>query len=122
MLTLRVQYILIHVLGKYIWDSKNTAHIAKHGVTRREAEYVVDHAMNPYPIPQAERKWLVRGRTEAGDYMQVIYVWESDAAIDYAEIDLLELAQDAEAIYVIHARPLTAAEKQTFRKKRRGRR
>jgi len=109
-------------MGKFIWDEKNTAHIAEHGVTAREAEYIVEHARNPYPMPHAERKWLVRGRTESGEYMQVIYVWESDAAIDYTEIDLLELTDSAEAIYVIHARPLNEAEKRAFRKKRRGRR
>ena len=39
----------------------------------------------------------------------------------YAAIDMLELADSADAIYVIHARPLEDREKRGLRRKRKGR-
>jgi hypothetical protein len=47
---------------------------------------------------------------------------ESDAAdINYEEIDLLALDQTGDSIYVIHARPLTAAERSALKRKRKRR-
>ena len=112
-------------MAVFIWDDKNTAHIAEHGITVEDAQYVVDHARSPYPMPHGDAKFFVRGRTRSGDYIQVSYVWESDAQdIDSENIDLLDLADTADSIYVIHARPLEEDEKRAFRKqgKRRKRR
>jgi uncharacterized DUF497 family protein len=103
----------------FIWDKGNVDHIAKHGVTRDEAEYVVERAAAPYPSYEGDRKWLVRGKTRSGRYLQVIYVLESDAAINYSEIDLVLLSATANGIYVIHARPLNDSEKRRLRRRRR---
>ena len=105
----------------FLWDDKNTSHIAKHGVTRREAEFVVRHARRPYPSYEGDGKWLVRGRTETGEYLQVVYVLASDASIDYAQIDLVALPDEVNPIYVIHARKLKDFEKRRYRKRRKGR-
>jgi hypothetical protein len=109
-------------VAPFIWDDGNTAHIAKHRITRAEAEYVVRHARAPYPSYEGDDKWLVRGKTRAGRYIQVIYVLECDAmGIDYTEVDLVLLAAEADAIYVIHARPLEDDEKRNLRRTRKGR-
>src|SRR5688572_13935755 len=102
----------------FIWDLKNTAHIAEHGVTIADAEHVVRTAEPPYPMYWGEGKWLVWGRNVAGDLFQVIYVMESDADIDYTQIDLMTVETDSDGIYIIHARPLTTAERKRFKKKR----
>jgi uncharacterized DUF497 family protein len=109
-------------VAPFIWDDGNTAHIAKHGITRAEAEFVVSKAKAPYPSYEGDNKWLVRGQTRAGRYIQVIYVLESDTGgIDYAEVDFVLLAGEADSIYVIHARPLEDDEKRGPRRKRKGR-
>jgi hypothetical protein len=55
----------------------------------------------------------------------VVYVLESDAvSIDYAEVDLLELAESADGVYVIHANWLDETQKSAYRKigRRKGKR
>jgi len=103
-------------MASFIWDDKNTAHIAKHGISPEEAEHVVVHAHPPYPRQHGDRKIIARGRTEAGEYVQVIYVMETEADIDYSAIDLVDLDTDDEAYYVIHARPLSKDEIRSFRR------
>jgi hypothetical protein len=34
---------------RFYWDEWNVAHVAKHDVTRDEAEHVVRHAKPPFP-------------------------------------------------------------------------
>ena len=80
---------------------------------------MVVNARSPYPQVWGDHKWIVRGQTAARRFIQVIFVMESDAAdIDYEEINLLELDQSADSIYVIHARPLNDREKRRLRRRR----
>jgi hypothetical protein len=112
-------------MESFIWDQWNAEHATRHGVTIDEIEYVVSQSRSPWPMPHGDLKFLVRGRTQSGRYIQVIYVLESDAeSIDYSEVDLVELADAADAFYVIHARPLNDDEKRTLRKlnRRKGKR
>ena len=44
------------------WNEWNRDHIAKHGVEPDEAEYVVEHAGNPYPRREADNKYRYAGR------------------------------------------------------------
>jgi uncharacterized DUF497 family protein len=110
------------IVSGFIWTRKNVEHIAEHGIEPHEAEHVVVNARSPYPQVWGDGKWIVRGQTVAGRFIQVIFVLESDAAdIDYEEIDLLELDQSADSIYVIHARPLTDAERSALKRARKKR-
>lgn len=105
---------------RFIWTRKNVEHIAEHGITPEEAEYVVTFGRT---IPHGDAKFLARGRTRDGRYVQVIYVLESDAAeLDYAELDLLAVEETADGVVVIHARPLTEAEKSALRGRKRNKR
>lgn len=102
----------------FAWEDRNEAHIAKHGVTPGEAEYVARAARQPYPLRQGV-KWLVRGPTPAGRWLQVIYVHRDVATIDLDwidEKDRLSLADVKEVGYVIHARELTEAERRRTRR------
>ncbi len=76
-------------------------HIAGHGVGPVEAEFVVCNARRPYPRKIGEDKFLVVGQLSDGTYIQVIYVFDPDLEI-----------------FVIHARPLTHAEKQRYRRRK----
>ena len=83
------------------WNEWNRDHVAVHGVSPEEAEYVVDHAKRSYPEQIGDGKWRVRGQTAHGRFLQVIFVIEDDC------------------YYVIHARGLTDKEKRRFRRRRR---
>jgi hypothetical protein len=49
----------------------------------------------------------------------VIYVMLDDAAeVDFSDVDLLALELATDAILVVHARPLTDAEKAAIRKRK----
>lgn len=84
---------------QFRWNDWNLEHIAAHGVTWQEAEWVVTHED---ATDAGRRKYRVRGQTEAGRYLQVIFVLDADATV-----------------FVIHARELTENEKRAFRRRRR---
>ena len=64
------------------------------------ASYVVRNARQLFPEYQGDGRYLVRGQTAAGRWLQVAYVF-SPAAV----------------VYVIHARPLTDREKRGARRR-----
>jgi uncharacterized DUF497 family protein len=75
-------------------------HIDRHGISTREAEYVVNTARRPYPQRTDNDKFLVWGATFAGEHLQVVYAIEPD-----------------DRVFVIHARPLTDREKRRYRRR-----
>jgi uncharacterized DUF497 family protein len=81
------------------WNNWNMERIATHGVEPRDAEFVVGNARRPYPRKIGDGKYLVIGQTADGFYCQVIYVFDSNVEI-----------------FIIHARPLTDAEKRRYRR------
>jgi len=83
------------------WNDWNRDHIAVHGVSPQEAEFVINRASPPYPEFIGDGKWRVRGPTAAGRFLQVIFVVEDDY------------------YYVIHARGLSDREKRQLRRRRR---
>ena len=89
---------------EFVWNSANIDHLARHGIRPDEAEYIAERARAPYPQMIGEGKRLVVGRLADGRYVQVIYV-PSRAVLD--------------AVYVMHARPLTEREKRRFRRRTR---
>ncbi|MFI5381147.1 MAG: hypothetical protein ACHRHE_17760 [Tepidisphaerales bacterium] len=85
----------------YRWNEWNIGHIAEHGMSPAEAEFIVDHARRPFPQMIGDKKRLVMGQTRDGVYAQVIYVLDEDGTA-----------------YVIHSRPLTDREKRRCRRSR----
>ena len=72
------------------------------GVSPDEAEYVADRAKAPYPEHIGDDKWMVRGQTAAGRYIQVIFILDPE-----------------DTLYIIHARGLNDREKRQLRRRRR---
>ena len=105
---------------RFRWEQWNREHIRKHNVTEAEAEYVIQHAGPPFPRDIGQEKFLVRGRTSDGRFLQVIYVVGNDEVIDYERLslsDILELMDSEDsALFIIHARDLTAREKAKLRR------
>jgi uncharacterized DUF497 family protein len=81
------------------WNEWNVEHLARHGINPEAAEEVVEGAERRYPRRIGEDKWLVWGADGRGRLLQVIFVVERDRSI-----------------FVIHARPLTEAERQRHRR------
>jgi uncharacterized DUF497 family protein len=79
---------------QFRWNEWNREKVALHNVAPEEAEYVVRHARRPFPLRVKDQRRMVWGQTAAGDYLQVIYLLESE-----------------DEVYIIHARPLRAIEK-----------
>jgi uncharacterized DUF497 family protein len=88
---------------EFRWNEWNIDHVAKHGIDPEEAEEVLRNARRPYPRDCGAGRWIVWGRGRGGRFLQVIYVLDDD-----------------DAVYVIHARPLTEREKWRHRRSRRG--
>ena len=84
---------------EFLWTDWNVEHIGRHGVGPEEAEAVVVEAKSPYPRSRPDRKWLVWGPTAEGKLLQVVFV-----------------RAHGDAVFVIHARPLTDAEKRRHRR------
>ena len=82
------------------WIEWNVGKVAGHGLAVEDVEYVVNNARRPYPKPIGNEKWLVIGPTLRGKVIQVIY-----------------LIDDDDALFVIHARPLTPKERRRRRRR-----
>jgi uncharacterized DUF497 family protein len=108
----------------FAWDETNRGHVAKHGVTSAEAEFVVEGAAAPFPQAVGGGKRRVWGATSSGRLLQVIYVlkkqddvaFESVAPQDWAA---LQTAPHARVVRVIHAMELTDDMKRQLRRRRR---
>lgn len=84
------------------WNDWNIDHIGAHGIGPADAEYVVNHARPPYPERTRDNAFLVRGQTEDGAYIQVVYIIEGD-----------------DVAFVFHARELSENEKRRLRRRKR---
>jgi hypothetical protein len=104
------------------WDEWNREHVQKHNVSEAEAEYVAQNGEPPFPQEIGDGKFLVRGKTSDGRFLQVIYVVGNDDGIDYESLslsDILELLDSKEpALFIVHARDLTAREKAKLRRRK----
>jgi uncharacterized DUF497 family protein len=87
---------------EFVWTPDNIDHIAKHGLAPSEAEYIVEHARQPYPQMVGDSRRIVVGKLADGPYVQVVYVPSRSVP---------------GAVYIIHARPLTDDEKRRFRRR-----
>ncbi len=98
----------------FYWNDWNVAHIGKHMVDPVEAEYVARRARRPYPRSAGKDKYIVKGRTITGRWIQVIYTRRAAEDIDMTLLSPLEqiaLLEGEAAAYVIHARELRRGER-----------
>jgi hypothetical protein len=85
---------------EFRWNWWNVEHIGVHGVSPDEAEWIVAHARRPYPRYEGGGKFKVRGQSEHGRYLQVIYIFDP-----------------GDVVYVVHSRPLNDREKRAERRR-----
>jgi uncharacterized DUF497 family protein len=114
------RYILLLMI--FAWDERNAAHIGKHGVTSREAEFIVRHAHSPFPESTRDGKYRVGGQTQEGRYLQVVFIYPDDEDVEIESLDPLDrlaFADGTESVIdVIHARDLEENEKKQLRRRR----
>jgi uncharacterized DUF497 family protein len=113
---------LSHVI--FSWDEWNTGHIAVHGVTRAEAEYVVRNAANPFPRQTGDGKHLVWGQTNEGRYLQVIFVYRESDELEFESLTLdqwitISAGPVSEIVYVVHSMTLPPKLVKQYRRLRR---
>lgn len=82
------------------WIAWNISKVEGPGLTVADVEYVVNHALRPYPKPIGNEKWIVIGATPSRLVIQVIYLADPD-----------------DTIFVIHSRPLTPKERSRRRRR-----
>ena len=87
---------------EFRWNEWNVDHATRHGVGMEEIEGLIDSATAPYPEEIGGGEYIVAGRGSGGRFMQAIYVVDEDGSV-----------------YVIHARPLSEAEKRRLRRRMR---
>ncbi len=87
---------------EFVWNERNVDHIARHGISPAQAEFIVVRALRPYPQMVGDDRRIVVGRLADGQYVQVVYVPSRSIP---------------GAVYVMHARPLTDDEKRRFRRR-----
>lgn len=106
-------------MASFLWQRKNVEHIDEHVVTPEEAAFVVVNARPPYPEYLGHGKFRVRGQTEEGRYLQVIYLFAVDANdIQWDQVDLSRTdPDDPDLFYVIHAMELSDREKRRYRRR-----
>ena len=108
----------------FAWDGANREHIARHGVTPEEAEYVVEGAEPPYPEEIGDGKYRIWGATESGRLLQVITVLRAQGEVSFGSVDpddwiMLHAKPDAKIVRVVHAMELTTKMKRQMRRRRR---
>lgn len=86
---------------EFRWNAWNVDHIGEHAVTPHEAEFVVRRARSPWPEKIGQGKWRVWGQTQAGRWLQVIFIFSPE-----------------DVVFVIHARDLSDDEKRQCRRRR----
>jgi uncharacterized DUF497 family protein len=88
--------------AEFRWNGHNEDHIAEHGVTPEEAEFVVNQPARGFPRREEQSKYRVWGQSGSGRYLQVVYIFSPPGVV-----------------YVIHARDLDHDEKRRLRRVRR---
>ncbi len=84
------------------WNEWNIEHLLNHGIEPEEAEQVVREAKGPYPRRIGGDKLLAWGAGRGGRLLQIVFVADDDGAV-----------------FVIHGRELTNREKGRYRRSRR---
>lgn len=97
---IHVDYIINHTAARFRWNDWNKDHIADHGVSPEEAEFVVNHVASGFPRREGDGKYRVWGQSQRGRYLQVIYIFSPPGVT-----------------YVIHARDLEDGEKRRLRRR-----
>ncbi|MFY9791310.1 MAG: BrnT family toxin [Candidatus Sulfotelmatobacter sp.] len=60
---------------EFDWDEHNKGHLAKHGISRSDAEDVLsgDHILLEYQVEGGEQRWIAVGATREGRILNIVF-------------------------------------------------
>ena len=66
---------------KFDWDEQNERHLAKHGISRSDAEDVLsgNHLLLEYQMEGDEQRWVAVGVTRAGRILDIVFAARGEA-------------------------------------------
>ena len=66
---------------EFEWDKHNQRHLARHGISRTEAEDVLsgDHVLLEYEMVGHEDRWIAVGSTRTGRILIVVFAVRDEA-------------------------------------------
>ncbi len=107
-------------LSIFSWDDWNIGHLAEHGVTPEETEWIIRHAKSPFPREIGDDKHLVWGETRDGRHLQVIFAYRSNDEVEYESLELADILRLSDEhptiVYIVHAMDLTPRMTRQYRR------
>jgi uncharacterized DUF497 family protein len=66
---------------EFDWDEHNRRHLAKHGISRFDAEDVLsgNHILMEYQMEGGEHRWVAVGATRAGRILSIVFAVRGEA-------------------------------------------
>lgn len=66
---------------EFDWDQENEGHLARHGISRSDAEDVVsgNHILVEYQTEENEERWVAVGATRAGRVLEIVFAIRGEA-------------------------------------------
>ena len=60
---------------EFDWDKHNERHLAKHGISRSDAEDVLrgNHILLEYQVEGSEQRWIALGATRTGRILNIVF-------------------------------------------------
>ena len=60
---------------EFDWDEQNENHLAKHGITRSDAEDVLsgNHILLEFQMEENEQRWVAVGATRSGRILNIVF-------------------------------------------------
>jgi uncharacterized DUF497 family protein len=73
---------------EFDWDEHNEQHLAKHGISRSDAEDVLagNHILVEYQMEGSEQRWIAVGATRAGRILNIVFAIRGEAVRDRRSI------------------------------------
>jgi uncharacterized DUF497 family protein len=68
-------------LGEFDWDEHNERHLAKHKISRSDAEDVLsgNHLLLEYQMEGGEPRWIAMGATRSGRILNIVFAVRGEA-------------------------------------------
>ena len=69
------------MLRDFDWDEQNARHLAKHGISRSDAEDVLlgNHILLEYQVKSNEQRWVAVGATRTGRILEIVFAVRGEA-------------------------------------------
>lgn len=66
---------------EFDWDKHNEGHLAKHGISRLDAEHILsgNHILLEYQVQENEQRWIAVGATRDGRILTIVFAIRGEA-------------------------------------------